>query len=397
MLEDQEIAVLNPNGVRVFDALGEEKEIHPSMIPWDAAAAEKEGYAHFMLKEIHEQPRAVKGTLTAYMEKDGLREMIPGIPNRVDFIACGTAYHAGCIGAHYFSALAGIESYSHIASEYRYRPAFFHQGELMIAISQSGETADTLAAVEKAGKMGIPVLALTNTVGSTLARLAEKALLTYAGPEIAVASTKAYTTQVETLLLMALDAAVKKSALDRWEIDQILAELEKLPEKMERIFEKCAPIQHFCDAHIHERLMFFIGRGVDYALAMEGALKLKEISYLPCEAYAAGELKHGAIALISEGTPVFAICTQEALLEKTLSNLRETKARGAETICICPERFSARAGLEADWVWTIPDADERVLPLLAIMPMQLLAYHVAVAQGRDVDKPRNLAKSVTVE
>lgn len=397
MLEDGEIAVLKSNEVHVFDALGEEKAIHPSVIPWDAAAAEKEGYAHFMLKEIHEQPRAVKGTLAAYMGKNGLEQMIPGIPKRVHFIACGTAYHAGCAGAHYFSSLAGIESSSHIASEYRYCPAFAHPGEMTIAISQSGETADTLAAAEKAGEMGIPVLALTNTVGSTLARSAGQTLLTYAGPEIAVASTKAYTTQVETLLLMALDAAGKKGTLASEEINQILSELWRLPEKMERILEACAPIQHFCDAHIHERLMFFIGRGVDYALAMEGALKLKEISYLPCEAYAAGELKHGAIALISEGTPVFAVCTQEALLEKTLSNLRETKARGAETICICPERFTERAEPEADRIWAIPDADERVLPLLAILPLQLLAYHMAVAQGRDVDKPRNLAKSVTVE
>lgn len=396
-LEDGEIAILRREGVRIFNAMGEERPVCLSHIPWDAGAAEKEGYPHFMLKEIHEQPRMIAGTLSAYVGKEGLKEIIPGIPSRVDFIACGTAYHAGCLGAAWLSQLAGVESHCHIASEYRYRRAFIHPGQTILAISQSGETADTLAALQKARQDGAETLCLTNTLGSTIHRSAEKALLTYAGPEIAVASTKAYTTQAETLLLAALDLARKKGMLSLNEIEFVLAELKGVSGKMNKILEDCSSIQHFCDHHLQERLLLFIGRGVDYALAMEGALKLKEISYLPCQAYAAGELKHGAIALIEKGTPVIAICTQERLLEKTLSNLRETKARGAETICICPEAFRHRAEKEADILWLIPDGDERVLPLLAVLPLQLLAYYMAVAQGRDVDKPRNLAKSVTVE
>ena len=397
ILEDKEIAVLRRNGVQVFDPLGEERDPSPYHVAWDAAAAEKGGYAHFMLKEIFEQPDAVAHTLAAYSGKDGLKELLPGIPGQVNFIACGTAYHAGCVGAHYLANLADIESASHIASEYRYRRLFCHPDETIVAISQSGETADTLAALREAKKQGASAAALTNTVGSTLARTVERTLLTYAGPEIAVASTKAYITQVETLLLMALDLGVRKGVLSAQRQSEVLRELGRVPDKMRQVLKGQTEIQQYCDRHMNEHLMFFIGRGIDYALAMEAALKLKEVSYLPCEAYAAGELKHGAIALISGGTPVFALCTQEALLEKTLSNLRETKARGAETVCVCPERFAARAAQEADIVWTVPDADELLTPMLAMLPMQLLAYHMAVAKGWDVDKPRNLAKSVTVE
>ncbi len=396
-LEDKEIAVLRREGVQVYDALGGVKKPAPYHIAWDAAAAEKGGYAHFMLKEIMEQPQAVRGTLSAYTGREGLREMLPGAVQRLDFIACGTAYHAGCVGAHYLEQLAGIESRAHIASEYRYRRLFAQPEGAVMAISQSGETADTLAALQKAGERGLHTAALTNTVGSTLDRSVKTTLLTYAGPEIAVASTKAYITQVETLLLLAMDQGRKNGALSRERLEEILAEIRRLPEKMEAVLRQQTPIQQFCDGHMNERLMFFIGRGVDYALAMEAALKLKEVSYLPCEAYAAGELKHGAIALIEKGTPAFALCTQEALLEKTLSNLRETKARGAETICVCPAAFAERAKREADRVWTVPDTEPLLLPLLVMLPMQLLAYHMAVAQGRDVDKPRNLAKSVTVE
>ena len=397
ILEDKEIAVLRRDGVRVYDALGEVRAPQPYHVSWDAAAAEKGGYAHFMLKEIMEQPSAVSGTLAAYTGTEGIREMLPGLPRRVDFIACGTAYHAGCVGAYYFGELAGVESEAHIASEYRYRRLFPHAGETIVAISQSGETADTLAALRQAQQQGADTAALTNTVGSTLDRTVSRSLLTYAGPEIAVASTKAYITQIETLLLMALDLGLRKGTLRLERAEKLLSELRSLAPRMEAVLGDRAKIQHYCDRHMNERLMFFIGRGIDYALAMEAALKLKEVSYLPCEAYAAGELKHGAIALITEGTPVFAICTQERLLDKTLSNLRETKSRGAETVCVCPERFAARAAQEADIVWAVPDADELLLPLLAMLPMQLLAYHMAVAQGRDVDKPRNLAKSVTVE
>ena len=397
ILEDKEIAVLRRDGAKVYDALGEEKACTPFHVSWDASAAEKGGYAHFMLKEISEQPEAVSRTLAAYLGREGLQAMLPGQPQRVDFIACGTAYHAGLAGACYFSELAGIESESYIASEYRYQRIFHHAGETTVAISQSGETADTLAALRQAMDAGAQTAALTNTRGSTLDRTVGTALLTYAGPEIAVASTKAYMTQVETLLLMALDQGLRSGRLEKKRCEALLKELGQIPDKMRLILENQAMIQHYCDRHLHERLMFFIGRGIDHALAMEAALKLKEVSYLPCEAYPAGELKHGAIALVTDDTPVFALCSQERLLEKTLSNLRETKARGAETVCVCPERFGERARKEADRVWTVPNAPEPLLPLLMILPMQLLAYHTAVAQGRDVDKPRNLAKSVTVE
>ena len=397
ILEDKEIAVLTRAGVTVYNALGEQLPVQPMHVSWDAAAAEKGGYPHFMLKEIMEQPAAVAGTLRAYREGDALRPLLPDVPSALDFIACGTAYHAGLVGAEYASQLAGIPARARIASEYRYERLFPPAGATALAISQSGETADTLAALRAAREAGMALAALTNTVGSTLSRQAGATLLTYAGPEIAVASTKAYITQVETLLLLALDMGRRRGVLSSAQARAFLQALEQLPGQMEQVLSRRQEIQQYCDGHLHAGLMFFMGRGVDCALAMEAALKLKEVSYLPCEAYAAGELKHGAIALVQAGTPVFALCTLERLLEKTLSNLREVKARGAETVCVCPERFSLRASREADRVWTVPDAPEPLLPLLAMLPMQLLAYHMAVAQGRDVDKPRNLAKSVTVE
>ena len=397
MLEDREIAVLTRADARVYDALGAPVAIRPTHIAWDAAAAEKGGYEHFMLKEIHEQPSAVKGTFEAYVSDEAVHLPLPLLPERVTFLACGTAYHAAMVGGHYLRLLAAVESEARIASEYRYDRIFAHEGELALAVSQSGETADTLAALKAAREAGVAVASLTNTVGSTLARMTPCTLNTYAGPEIAVASTKAYTTQVETLLLLAISLGLQNGALEKGRADELLHGLRRVPSLMEKTFEHAPRIQKYCDQHMNERLMFFIGRGVDSALAMEAALKLKEVSYLTSEAYPAGELKHGAIALISKGTPVIALCTQERLLDKTLSNLRETKSRGASTLCVCPERFAARAGEEADEVWSVPDADETLLPLLVIPPLQMLAYFMAVAQGRDVDKPRNLAKSVTVE
>lgn len=397
MLSDREIAVLTRDKADVYDAWGAPVHSLPTHIAWDAAAAEKGGYEHFMLKEIIEQPVAIKGTFDAYHGHDNLTAALPLLPRRMTFIACGTAYHAALAGSHYFAHLAGIESEARIASEYRYDRIFSHDGELALAISQSGETADTLAALKAARNAGIAIASLTNTVGSTLMRMTPCTFNTYAGPEIAVASTKAYTTQVETLLLLAIACGLKNRALEKARAKQLMDDLQKIPTLMEETLSSAPRIQKYCDLHMNERLIFFIGRGLDSALAMEAALKLKEVSYLTSEAYAAGELKHGAIALISEGTPIIAICTQERLLDKTLSNLRETKSRGAKTLCVCPERFAERACAEADEVWSVPDADEMLLPLLVIPPLQMLAYFMAVAQGRDVDKPRNLAKSVTVE
>ncbi len=397
MLEDREIAVLTRGRAEVYDALGAPVTVRPTHIAWDAAAAEKGGYEHFMLKEIHEQPQAVRGTYEAYAAAGEIKLPLPLAPGRVTFLACGTAYHASLVGGHYLRHLANIEGEARIASEYRYDRIFAHENELALAVSQSGETADTLAALKAAREAGVAVASLTNTVGSTLTRMTPFTLNTFAGPEIAVASTKAYTTQVETLLLLAIALGLKNGALEKFRADQLLTGLRGIPSLMEKTFDHAPRIQKFCDQHMNERLIFFIGRGLDSALAMEAALKLKEVSYLASEAYAAGELKHGAIALISKGTPVIALCTQERLLDKTLSNLRETKSRGANTLCVCPERFAARAREESDEVWSVPDADEMLLPLLVIPPLQMLAYFMAVAQGRDVDKPRNLAKSVTVE
>jgi len=291
--------------------------------------------------------------------------------------------------------LAGVESRAAIASEYRLERLFPRGKGAAILISQSGETADTLGALQAAKEAGRETFALTNTLGSTLSRTADHGMYTAAGPEIAVASTKAYTTQAAFLLQMALGLGRKRGVLSQEAGKAIAGELEMLPEKMEEALGLQREIQCFCDHHLNEKLFFFMGRGMDHALALEGALKLKEVSYLPCEAQAAGEMKHGPIALIEKGTPVFALCTREERMEKTLSNLREAKARGAETICISPRRLREKA--EADHFWALPDASPWIAPLLAALPLQLLAYHMAVARGMDVDKPRNLAKSVTVE
>lgn len=396
-LEDQEIAVLRPGGVQIYDGLLRPRTAAPEHISWDLSAAEKGGYAHFMLKETMEQPRAIKQTLSAYQGQHLLDALPPVLPRRVDLIACGTAYHACCLGAHYLRSLAGVDSESHIASEYRYRPVLKEADEWALAVSQSGETADTLAAAQHARRQGKRLIALSNTLGSSLLRCADDGFLTYAGPEIAVASTKAFTAQTAALLLFAVKMGEMSGRLDPENRERILHGLAGIPEKMEAILRESQGIRAFCERHASAGTFFFLGRGADVFTAMEGALKLREVAYLPCEAYPAGEMKHGPIALIEKGTPVIAICTQAVLLEKTLSNLTETKARGAETVCICPEKWKGRALGAADQVWLLPDAEEETLPLLSVLPLQLLAYYMALTLGRPVDQPRNLAKSVTVE
>ncbi len=407
LLEDKEIAVLKRNHVTIFDPYGLERNLHPIHVDWDIEAAEKGGYAHFMLKEIHEEPDAMRKTFSAYVDPEHhqLRSDVFPITrdeaqslSRLTIVACGTAYHAGVVGKYVIEKLARLPVTVDVASEFRYRDPIMGPGDLCLAISQSGETADTLAAMREARRLGAKVMALTNAVGSSIAREAgENVMYTYAGPEIAVASTKAYITQVEVMLLIALDLALKRGTITAEEGCSFLQEMSKVPEKADLLMQ-CEPdVQRFASMYYDRRHVFYIGRGIDNALAMEASLKLKEVSYIMSEAYAAGELKHGTIALIEEGTLVCALMSQEQLAEKMLSNVREVQSRGAKTMIICPQSLAPRASQEADELWLFPDVRSELTPLLAIIPVQLLAYYMAVSRGCDVDKPRNLAKSVTVE
>ncbi len=396
LLQDGEIGVLRREGVRVYDAMGNERPLRPLHVDWDVTAAEKDGFPHFMLKEIHEEPTALHRTLAAWSP-----DQLPMTANSIrtlTIVACGTAYHAGVIGKYAIEQLARLPVTVDVASEFRYRQPILTANDLFLAISQSGETADTLAALREARKLGAQVMALTNVVGSTMAReAAPHVLYTHAGPEIAVASTKAYITQVETLLLLALALAEKRGTLSKDKADHLRANLARLSSLSETLLNRQEVIAAFARRHCGHSHVFYIGRGVDYALAMEASLKLKEISYIMSEAYAAGELKHGTIALIEKGTLVCALMTQPHLADKMLSNIKEVKARGATVLAICSESLCNRVSAAADEIWPIPDTEPLLAPLLAAIPMQLLAYHMAVCRGCDVDKPRNLAKSVTVE
>ena len=395
LMQDGEIGMLRRDSVTVYDAAGAPRPLRPTHVHWDVAAAEKAGYAHFMLKEIHEEPAALHRTLAAWQ---GMPAINTQALRSLTIVACGTAYHAGVIGRYAIEQLARLSVTVDVASEFRYRRPLLGKGDLFMAISQSGETADTLAALREARRLGTDTMVLTNVVGSTMAREAEPHVLyTHAGPEIAVASTKAYITQVEVMLLMAMDLAMQRGTLSPGEHQQLCTSLAGISALAEKLLTCQDSIIRFARQHCRCRHVFYIGRGIDYALAMEASLKLKEISYIMSEAYAAGELKHGTIALIEEGTLVCAIITQPHLAEKTLSNIREVKARGAIVLAICTESLQEQVAAVADEVWPIPDTDPLLAPLLAVIPMQLLAYHMAVQRGCDVDKPRNLAKSVTVE
>ena len=368
-LQDREIAVLSRQGISVFDAYGNHCHHAVFHVDWDLTSAEKGGYAHYMLKEIHEQPEAARKTAAPRLDSSSER-WLPVTQEearrlkKVSIVACGTAYH-----------------------------------ELFIAVSQSGETADTLAALREAKRRGAHVIALCNVVGSTISREAgeENTLYTYAGPEIAVASTKAYTTQAELLFLIAAALGKMRGHLTEEQADGLSAEVRALPEKMERALKTEQQLQRIASTASQKKHVFFVGRGMDYALSMEAALKLKEVSYIFSEAYAAGELKHGPIALLQEGRLVVATVTQPQLIDKTMSNLKEVKARRARILAICRESLREKVEPEADELIVIPDADELLCPLLAAIPLQLFAYCMAVQRGCDVDKPRNLAKSVTVE
>ena len=403
-LQDKEIAVLNRQGISVFDAYGNHCH-HPVFhVDWDLTSAEKGGYAHYMLKEIHEQPEAARKTAAPRLDVPE-ENWLPIRPEeakrlkKITIVACGTAYHAGIYGQYAIEKLARIPVEAAIASEYRYRDPIIGEDELFIAVSQSGETADTLAALREAKRQGAHVIALCNVVGSTIAREAgeENNLYTYAGPEIAVASTKAYTTQAELLFLIGMALGKMRGHLTAEQAEALAAEVRALPEKMETALKTEPQLQRIASTASQKKHVFFVGRGMDYALSMEAALKLKEVSYIFSEAYAAGELKHGPIALLQEGRLVVATITQPQLIDKTMSNLKEVKARGARILAICRESLREKVEPEVDELILIPDADELLCPLLAAIPLQLFAYCMAVQRGCDVDKPRNLAKSVTVE
>ena len=405
-LQDREIAVIRAQGVTVYDAYGRARtDMQPFHVDWDVAAAEKGGYPHFMLKEIMEEPRALMETLRSHVNLERLEIVQEGMPTaeearalqRVYIVACGTAYHAGVVGKYAIEQLTGLSVTVDIASEYRYRPQKLRKDDLFLVISQSGETADTLAALREARRQGAKVAAITNVVGSSVAREADRVLYTWAGPEIAVASTKAYITQLLLLVLLGVDLAVKRGEMDGAQARDLLREMQALPEKAQKTVETHERMQRFAARHFDVRHIFYIGRGMDWALAMEASLKLKEISYIFSEAYAAGELKHGTIALIEPGTLVVALLTQSALLDKTRSNIKEVRARGASVLCVQRESAGKADADIADKTWLIPDAPDLLMPILAVIPMQLLAYYMAVSKGCDVDKPRNLAKSVTVE
>jgi glucosamine--fructose-6-phosphate aminotransferase (isomerizing) len=404
IIEDGEMAVLTSAGATLQRLDGTMVRKAPIRVTWNAEMAEKAGYPHFMLKEIHEQPQALQDTMMGRLdtegqvELDGVRyttEQLRAI-SQIWITACGTAYHAGLIGRRYLEYWARIPAEPDLASELRYRDPLIGPQTLAVAISQSGETADTLAAAREARGRGARILAVTNVVGSTLAREADDVLYTRAGPEIAVASSKAYLTMLVGLQMLALDLALRRGIMTPAVAAAIIQEMKMLPGKAADVLRREDQLRVLAERLAAHEHVFFIGRGLDYAAAMEGSLKLKEISYVHSEALAAGELKHGTLALISRGTPVFALVTQRHVYEKTLSNIEEVKARGGEVIAVAYEN-DAEIGRHADVVIRIPPTDDALAPVLAIIPLQLFAYHVARVRGNDIDQPRNLAKSVTVE
>jgi glucosamine--fructose-6-phosphate aminotransferase (isomerizing) len=399
------MAVLTRDGVELMTIEGNFISREMFYVDWDIVTAEKAGFDHFMLKEIHEQPKAYRDTMGSRISEDGKRVVLNELGmskadiaaiRRIHIVACGTAFHAGLIGKNVIEKLARIPVEADVASEYRYRSPIITKDTLVIVVSQSGETADTLAALREAKRCGARVLAITNVVGSSAARDADDVIVTWAGPEIAVASTKAYTSQLIAFYLLGLYLAQTLETVPADEIAVTLAALRKLPEQVEAILESKASIQAYAEQIAGHEDLFFIGRGIDYAVTLEGSLKLKEISYIHSEAYPAGELKHGTLALIEEGVPVIALAVQSDLFEKTVSNIKEVKARGANVLGIRPEGETELAK-SVDRTFSIPRTLDLLSPALSVVPLQLLAYYASLARGNDVDKPRNLAKSVTVE
>ena len=405
-MEDGEVAVLTREGIEVYDALEQKVEKKHFTIDWEVSAAEKGGYQHFMLKEIMEQPEALRRAISPRI-KDGrvifddlklpvekMREF-----TRIFIVACGSSYHVGMIGKYNLEHLLRRNVEVVLASEFRYSDPIVDDKSLVIVISQSGETLDTMAALREAKKRGGYILSIVNVVGSSIARESDDVLYTWAGPEIAVATTKAYSTQLAVLDMIGLAFGEALGTVKREEYNEAVAELQKLPEKMEQFLasESCEAIPKYASQYFNHNSVFFIGRNLDYALGLEGSLKLKEISYIHSEAYASGELKHGTISLIEDGTLVIALGTYAPLFDKAMSNVVEVKARGADVLALATESHRGEMAKTVENVITIPDTAQMLLPSLGVVPLQLLAYYIALQRGCDIDKPRNLAKSVTVE
>ena len=403
VLEEGDMAVCTAEGIRFYNEFAEPVQRPVLTADWDMEAAEKGGYPHFMLKEINEQPTAITATVSPRVE-DGMPDLrIPQLTDEVlrgigtvHLVGCGTAMHAGMVGKAAIETLARVPAEVDIASEFRYRDPILNPNDLVIIISQSGETSDTLAALKLAKSRGVPVLAIVNVVGSSIARAADYVLYTYAGPEIAVASTKAYMVQLCVLYLFALRLAYARGRLSEAETRRYTAQLLRAPEIIKARLADCDQIKYLASRYMNTQSCFFIGRGFDYSLSREGSLKLKEISYVHSDAYAAGELKHGTISLITDGVPVIALATQKQVYEKTISNAKETRSRGARVLLFTTKDAVVPEGV-ADAVIRLDEYEDILMPLQLIVPLQLFAYYMAVLRGCDVDKPRNLAKSVTVE
>ena len=403
-LDDGDVAVLTPGGVQVYDSLGQPEEKERSHVDWEISAAEKGGYEHFMFKEIMEEPKALKDTISPRI-RDGkvvlddltiTREDLEGM-DRFYIIACGSSYHVGMAAKYILERLLRIPVEVTLASEFRYCRPIVSQRTLALVISQSGETIDTLAAMREAKRLGARLLSIVNVVGSTIARESDDVLYTWAGPEIAVATTKAYSTQLAVIYLLAIYFAGLLGRIGPEEYRELVEQLQLLPGKAEEILKHTEEIQYYASIYFNHDSVFFIGRNIDYAVGLEGSLKLKEISYIHSEAYAAGELKHGTISLIEDGTLVVALASWNELFDKLMSNVKEVKARGADVIGIATESHKAALAALVDSALSIPDIHPMFLPSLEVIPMQLFAYYVALMRGCDIDKPRNLAKSVTVE
>ena len=403
VLEEGDMAVCTAEGIRFYNEFAEPVQRPVLTADWDMEAAEKGGYPHFMLKEINEQPTAITATVSPRVE-DGMPDLrIPQLTDEVlrgigtvHLVGCGTAMHAGMVGKAAIETLARVPAEVDIASEFRYRDPILNPNDLVIIISQSGETSDTLAALKLAKSRGVPVLAIVNVVGSSIARAADYVLYTYAGPEIAVASTKAYMVQLCVLYLFALRLAYARGRLSAAETRRYTAQLLRAPKIIKARLADCEQIKYLASRYMNTQSCFFIGRGFDYSLSLEGSLKLKEISYVHSDAYAAGELKHGTISLITDGVPVIALATQKQVYEKTISNAKETRSRGARVLLFTTKDAVVPEGV-ADAVVRLDEYEDILMPLQLIVPLQLFAYYMAVLRGCDVDKPRNLAKSVTVE
>ncbi len=403
-MEDDEVAVITADHVQIFDRDGFLLEKEKHLIEWDVSAAEKDGYAHFMLKEIMEQPEAVRKTVSPRLaageivleELNNAEELLKGI-SRIYIVACGSAYHVGMVGTYALEKILHIPVEACLASEFRYSEPVLGESALVIVISQSGETLDSMAALREAKRKGSKVLSIVNVMGSSIARESDYVLYTWAGPEIAVATTKAYTTQMILLLMFGVYLAKQLNRIEQREYMEIVKELQALPEKIRIVLNDLKIYQKAASRYFNHNSVFYIGRNMDYALGLEGSLKLKEISYIHSESYAAGELKHGTISLIEHGTLVVALATYEPLVEKILSNIVEVKSRGAEVLAMTTERTESMIGSQASEVFVIPKVHSLLQPVLGVIPLQPFAYYVALNRGCDIDKPRNLAKSVTVE